>query len=384
MENGGYQCAEMTPPTRRGVLAGLATAVFATCMPRLVCGDTYPSAGLSASPGDALHAAGHTDAVVDAAEAFLLGLSAAQRSRALIQFSPVNASRWSNFPVGVVQRNGLSFRNMTPEQIEAALEVARLSLGQQGFDRLLEIRLADDAYAHCGTAGRTDLFGRNNYSIALLGRPSKEQPWMLQIGGHHLAVNHYFQGQRAAATPYFVGVEPIRWTDHDRVTHDPLKPMHESIQGLLRSLTPEQRRLARLDQHFSDVVVGPGRDGLFPKLRQGIPFGKLREESQALVKQAIVAWTEDSPQAADYQRRYFAELEQTCIAFSGTGDLREAGDYVRIDGPHVWIELACQPSRTVYPFHLHAVWRDKATDYGGMINPEPWVNGLAGGPQSHG
>ena len=32
---------------------------------------------------------------------------------------------------------------------------------------------------------------------------------------------------------------------------------------------------------------------------------------------------------------------------------------VRIDGPHVWIEFACQGSD-----HYHTIWRDRATDYG--------------------
>ncbi|MCC9608913.1 DUF3500 domain-containing protein [Blastopirellula sp. JC732] len=351
-------------------------------MPRLVCGDNFASSGfLPSQINTGLPPASHTDAVVDAAEAFLESLRGFQRREVLTDFSPANASRWSNFPADIVQRNGLDFRDMSPEQLESALEVARVSLGQQGFDRMMEIRLADDAFAHTGIAGHTDLFGRNNYSIAMLGVPSKEKPWMLQFGGDHLAVNHYYHGAQASATPYFVGVEPIRWTGRDRVTHDPLKPMHESIQGLMRSLTPEQLRIARIKRQFNDVAVGPGRDGLFPKSRHGIAYSRLSNASQVFVQQAILAWTGDSPQAEDYRRRYFAELDQTCIAFSGTGDLKEAGDYVRIDGPHLWIELSCQASQTVFPIHLHAVWRDKATDYGGVLQPEPWVNGLAGGPK---
>ena len=42
-----------------------------------------------------------------------------------------------------------------------------------------------------------------------------------------------------------------------------------------------------------------------------------------------------------------------------SADLDDRGDYVRIDGPHVWIEFACQGSD-----HYHTIWRDRATDYG--------------------
>jgi hypothetical protein len=41
------------------------------------------------------------------------------------------------------------------------------------------------------------------------------------------------------------------------------------------------------------------------------------------------------------------------------------GDYVRIDGPSVWIEWSLQPGRSIEGIHPHSVWRDRAADYGG-------------------
>src|SRR5262249_56846766 len=32
-------------------------------------------------------------------------------------------------------------------------------------------------------------FGRAEYYIAILGKPSVNDPWMIQFGGHHLAIN---------------------------------------------------------------------------------------------------------------------------------------------------------------------------------------------------
>ena len=40
------------------------------------------------------------------------------------------------------------------------------------------------------------------------------------------------------------------------------------------------------------------------------------------------------------------------------------GDYIRIDGPHVWIEFACQDGIVFRKIHYHTVWRDRKTDYG--------------------
>ncbi len=150
--------------------------------------------------------------------------------------------------------------------------------------------------------------------------------------------------------------------------------MRDAMEGVLQSLTPEQVDTARLGGRFADVAVGPGRDGAFPATREGVAYAVLSEAAQTFVQQAIVAWTGDSPQAVEYQRRYGSELNQTRIAYCGTGELKEVGDYVRIDGPHVWIELSCQPSRTEFPIHFHTMWRDRASDYGNAVRPGAWEN----------
>ena len=350
-----------------------------------------------------LHPSPQTGAVVDAATAFLATLSPAQRAQVGVELSAENAARWSNFPAGVVPRNGLFFRDLNAEQSAAALEVARTALSADGFTRMAEIRATDDVYAKSpaarsgpgaggpppggngggppdgfggpppgglgrrGPGGAGNLFGHGNYIIALLGQPSKTAPWILQFGGHHLAVNQLYNGDGGTSTPHFVGIEPIRWTDDKGQLHDPLAPMRDSMLGLLASLTPEQKAAARLEARFHDVSVGPGRDGQFPAKSEGVLAAQLSEAAREFVRRAILAWTGDSVQAASYQALYLPELDATRVAFSGTGTLKSVGDYVRLDGPHLWIEFSCQPSRTEFPIHFHTVWRDKASDYGRLF-----------------
>src|SRR6185437_5339980 len=130
--------------------------------------------------------------------------------------------------------------------------------------RYQEVRAADDAFAR-GRGGRGPggpdgdparkkagriarkkgggggmNFGAMNYMIAFLGKPSKTTPWILQLGGHHLAINLYYRGTSGAATPYHVAAQPTVWKDDQGKRHEPLAPMRESLQGLLLSLTPEQ------------------------------------------------------------------------------------------------------------------------------------------------
>ena len=41
------------------------------------------------------------------------------------------------------------------------------------------------------------------------------------------------------------------------------------------------------------------------------------------------------------------------------------GTYMRIDGPRVWIEVACQGGVVIRgATHYHTIYRDKLTDYG--------------------
>lgn len=214
-----------------------------------------------------------------------------------------------------------------------------------------------------GGPGGGNEYSASNYMLAFLGKPSKTTPWLLQIGGHHLAFNISYKGTTGASTPYFVGVEPSSWKDDDGKTHAPLAPMRDAMYGLVNSLTPDQLKKAKLNRNFSDVYVGPGRDGRFP-VSEGVPVSELSSESKSLVKQAIDAWTGDSPQGAEYRKLYYGELGATKVAYSGSTTFNNQGDYVRIDGPRVWIEFACQDGIVIRgQIHYHTIWRDRVTDY---------------------
>ena len=355
---------------------GLLAADFGPSTPDAAAQTTPP-----ASPApDLLASPGATD-VVDAADAFLATLTEEQRATAQIGLKPEFAVRWTNFP-GDNRRNGIFFHQMKPEQAQAALKVARAALGEEGFARFQEVRASDDEFAK-GRGGRGPggpaqkkaggdpvqkkggpgggaQFGSGHYMIAFLGKPSKTTPWLLQLGGHHLAFNIYYKATAGASTPYHVAAQPTVWKDDQGKTHDPLAPMREPLNGLLASLTPEQLKRAKLDARFNDVYVGPQKDGKFPTKSEGIPVAELSDTSKDLVRKAIAAWTGDSPQGAEYRKLYEAELDRVKVAYSGTTNVGNApGDYVRLDGPRVWIEFATQGND-----HYHTIWRDRLTDYG--------------------
>jgi hypothetical protein len=67
-------------------------------------------------------------------------------------------ARWSNFPAGFVPRGGLSLAELGEAQRSAALALVALTLSQKGFEKVEQIRDADDAFKSMSRDER--LFGK--------------------------------------------------------------------------------------------------------------------------------------------------------------------------------------------------------------------------------
>ena len=71
-------------------------------------------------------------------------LEAKQREKALLPFDSAKKPSWSNLPVPMVPRNGLSFGELTKPQRTAALEVVAAVLSKEGYQKVIDIMNADD------------------------------------------------------------------------------------------------------------------------------------------------------------------------------------------------------------------------------------------------
>src|SRR5437762_1899460 len=80
-----------------------------------------------------------------------------------------------------------------------ALGALAAVLSKQGYQKVIDIMNADDQLVK-GKANKMR-FGTDNFYLALFGKPSATQPWMLQFGGHHLGVNVTIAGKEAVLTP---------------------------------------------------------------------------------------------------------------------------------------------------------------------------------------
>jgi hypothetical protein len=330
---------------------------------------------------------GESPAVASAVNAFKLLLTPSQRAMLERPLTWESAIQWSNLPVGVVPRSGLRLGDLGDKQSSAARQVFATALSACGLRLLDEVRLADD-YLIAFDKRPIGWDGRN-YFLTILGEASGTSPWMLQVGGHHLAFNFTFNGRDAGATPLFMGSEPIRFEMKGQ-PFEPLTTQSTAMSRLAMSLAeyPE----AKLSGTFTDVVKGVvpptphgqpqsgGVDRGFPHtyptgtLDRGVRVSRLSKSQRALVREAIESYVNlpgaavSAPLRAAYLEG--AALDETFVGFSGSADLSARGSYVRIDGPRIWMEFVVQPAvADPQTLHYHALWRDKVSDYGGEIRP---------------
>ena len=76
--------------------------------------------------------------------------------------------------------------------------------------------------------------------------PSATQPWMLQFGGHHLALNITIAGQpRGVLTPTLTGAQPALFKLNGKTVR-PVGQESDKALALLQALDESQRKQAVL------------------------------------------------------------------------------------------------------------------------------------------
>jgi Protein of unknown function (DUF3500) len=353
-----------------GTPAADGTANFAISFGGQTCTLALTVAKANTSSADCSTATG-LQKVVCLAEAFKATLSATQLTALQLTYSKTNAVNWSNLPQALVQtkRVGLAFSTFSATQLAAAKALLAEIMGStnnEGYAEAVAILAADD-YLLANGGGST--YGSGNYYMAFLGTPSITGLWELQYGGHHIAVsNTYNGGKLTGATPSFRAVEPFAPFSQSSVNYEPIGQERVAFSAMLTGLSDTELATAKLGSTFSDILLGPGKDGQFPTTKSGLKISNLSAAKKTLVLNAIKTYVNDidDANAATILAKYTAELDDTYIAYSGSTAIETKNDYVRIGGPNIWIEYSCQGGIVIRSAnHPHSVWRDRTGDYGG-------------------
>ena len=204
-----------------------------------------------------------TARIVSAANKFLSTLDEKQRQSALFACDDEKQrQRWSNLPTTMVPRAGLSLKELNATQRSAALALVSSALNRRGFEKVEQIMEADEVLKR---GENNSMFGKDLYYISILGKPSEKDPWMLQFGGHHLALNITIAGERGVLTPSLIGAQPALYTINGKTVR-PLGQESDQAFALLNALEENQRKQAILSYRLADLVLGPGQDDHLSRL----------------------------------------------------------------------------------------------------------------------
>jgi hypothetical protein len=319
-----------------------------------------------------------TAKTVAAANDFLATLGNAERARVSFPFNSPQRTDWSNLPSGIFQRNGLRLGDLTQRQRSAALGLVASALSREGYQKVTEIMNGDEVLKNSGggqTGGRQGApagrgqrgggvqFGLDEYYIGLLGAPSTTSAWMLQFGGHHLAINVTMAGTNSVLTPSLPAAQPARYTMNGQ-TIRPLGRENDKGFALINALDAAQQKQAILNYQVRDLVLGPGEDGKVIQ-PEGIVGSALSATQQSMLLDLAHEWVgilnDDAANAKMAELK--ANLPRTYFAWSGA--TKNGGlAYFRIQGPTVIIEYAPQQGDLD---HIHTIYRDPTNDYGAKL-----------------
>jgi hypothetical protein len=338
-----------------------------------------------------------TSRMVSAANKFLATLSEQQRKSVLYAFDDdEQRARWSNFPTGFVPRGGISLKEMNATQRSAAMALVSSALSPRGLEKVQQIMEGDEVLKvdeakngnrpPRGNGGPPPgarpngprpggpgggMFGKDLYYISILGTPSEKNPWMLQFGGHHLALNITVAGERGVLTPTLTGAQPALYTSGGRTVR-PLGRESDKALALLHALDDSERKQAVLSYRLADLVLGPGQDGktIVP---EGLKASAMTEQQRAMLLDVISEWAGIIHESAAAARmaQLTADINETWFSWSGPTTAAPGKNitaYYRIQGPHLVIEYAPQTLGGDPALHVHTMYRDPTNDYGrGLI-----------------
>lgn len=273
-------------------------------------------------------------------------------------------SMWSNFPVSDVPRPGVRLGDMTTAQHDAAMNLLRAMLSEQGYRKIQDIMGSDQALAESGVPYAAGIAA---YTIAIFGEPSLTDIWMVQFGGHHLALNVAIYRSNSVLAPVLTGALPANYLDGDEAKRA-LSDENDKGFALYASLDEEQREKATISQDVSDLIFGPG-DASKTIPTAGIEASLLDSKQQSMLFDLISEWAGilNHVHAAPRLQELQDDLERTYFAWSGPStheDGKNGKSYFRIHGPNLLIEFSPQFPGGDLTMHVHTIYRDPLRAYG--------------------
>ena len=291
------------------------------------------------------------------AENFLATLSPELRSKTL--FTLDDSERYNMNYVPMV-RKGPSFHDFDKKQKQAALELLKASLSEEGYRKTTQIMELEKVLAIMENNPSRDHL---DYHFCIFGKPSSGQFWGWRFEGHHVSLNFTStKHEIVSSTPSFLGSNPAKVRSGEQKGREVLKLETQLGFTLVNSLTEDQLRVAKFsDRAPREIITGTKRNvgAIEPK---GIQYTSLNEKQKETFIKLLNVYI-DNYQFGFSQalRAKIIEAGTKNLYFAWAGGLKPGiGHYYRIQGPMLLIEYDNIQNNAN---HVHTVVRDLTNDF---------------------
>jgi hypothetical protein len=355
--------------------------------------------------------------MTERAAEFIESLDEAQRAVTLWPFDDTaERRRWFYTPT---DHGGLSLSAMRPGQQRLAHRLVAAGLSRPGYVTVATIigldNVLDELEGFVATWGRERGRDPGLYYLRVFGDPSGAAPWGWRFGGHHVSINHVVaDGEVLSSTPNFLGADPASSPLLGPHLLRPLAGAEDLGRALVRSLDLEQRAAAVLSPVAPLDLVSANRpefatgDGDLPlplaevwrgrfegelgervhaiqmhaesaaglttdhleavrltRAPRGLAAHLLRPDQREMLRALLDTYVHRLPDGlADDERAVYADdsaLDQLSFAWAGGMEVGDA-HYYRVQSHRVLVEY---DNTQRGANHVHTVWRDLTTDFGG-------------------
>lgn len=312
-------------------------------------------------------------------EQFLATLSPDELKQSVYAFTDTARRKWTNLPVGMVPRAGIAYGTLSDASRLAFHRVLSAFLSSQGYLKTTSIMALDDIlntlYQQAFDAGKIDQktltmmqnlkWSHGNYFISVWGKPQTGQPWGLNFGGHHLALDFTVRGNTIVTSPFFYGTDPSEVKSGKYAGLRVLSKEEDYGFLLINALSKTQLTKAVLSQAVpKDIITNPNSSQRISSY-YGISVAEFDQNQRDILTMLIQEYIHNFEHQTAH--RLFDKLTKTGldkVYFAWVGSLENnKPHYYIINAPDFLIEydnVGFQNDGN----HIHAILREKGNDFG--------------------
>ncbi len=303
-----------------------------------------------------------------AATHLINSLTDEQKAKAVVKLDKEEISFWHYVPTeNLMQtakrgRMGLTIAEMSAPQRHLLHGLLSTALSQRGYNKAVNIMSLDDILR----IQEKDTTGRRNsdkYFLTIFGTPSETEPWALRFEGHHLSLHFAIAKGQVAGSPSFFGTNPAEVREGPRKGLRVLGIEEEMGRDLLKSMTPEQKKVAVVtEKAYNDILTEASRKAALQGQPSGLPVSKLNAKQKQMLQTLLEEYANNLPDDVAALRLQQIKAAGNNMHFAWAGqEERGQPHYYRVQAEAFLVEYDNVQNGAN---HVHSVWRDLKGDFG--------------------